>query len=421
MGSTSFVIASTMPTSSIATEFTLFPSASRPMDLSEIRPVGSHAVANSSASCASAGADLGWQVACQIGVEVASPLTMALDRVRALQATGQIDRHGLQALHDELELARRASMVGQQITRLAQGGIQQQHETVSLAQVLRDVLSQRAEDLAARGIGVKQILRPAEIIVDASLLSAFMHAVLDWSLRHARTPVEFRLDMKTWPVHARFTCTFGHLPADQAAALVDAPARDTAAPHARIGALDCLAWCLLEHLAVTMQLPLERVDTAAATTLTVEFPHTANDSLEGASAIEIDSAFALSGDSRPLSGSHVLVIATRRDVRNQIRQAVAHMGLMLDFVTSIEAALEFCQQGLPHAIIYEAAAYDRSLERFRDDVSRLGDPPAWIEITEQGEAFEVSSFGGTSMARVGRDAILSSLPSALMFELARGH
>lgn len=391
------------------------------MDLSEIRPVGSHAAANTSAACGSPGADLGWRVASQIGIEVAAPLTTALDRVRALHSTGQIDRLGLQALLDELQQARRASIVGQQITRLAQGGIQQQHETVSLAQVLRDVLSQRAEDLAARGIGVKQVLRTAEIIVDASLLSAFMHAVLDWSLRHARTPVDFRLDMKTWPVHARFTCHFGHLPADQAAALNDEPPRETAVPHARAEALDCLSWCLLEHLAMTMQLPLQRVDTAAVTTLTVEFPHTANDSLEGASAIEIDSAFALSGDSRPLSGSHVLVIATRRDVRNQIRHAVAHMGLLLDFVTSIEAALEFCHQGLPHAIVYEAAAYDRSLERFRDDVSQLGDPPAWIEITEQGEAFEVSSFGGTSMARVGRDAILSSLPSALMFELARGH
>lgn len=390
------------------------------MDLSELNPVESPSGASAGIGSGSANAGMGWYVASQMGIEVASPLTTALDRVRQLQTTGQIDRQGLHALHEELLQARRASIVGQQITRLAQGGIQQQHETVSLTQVLRDVLSQRTQDLAARGIGVKQVLRPAEVIVDASLLSAFLHAVLDWGLRHARTPVEFRLDMKPWPVHARFTCRFGHLPADQAAALGERTTRGASIAPSHLEALDCLSWRLLEHLALTMQLPLERADTAGETTLTVEFPHTANDSLEGASAIEIDSAFALSGDSRPLSGSHVLVIANRRDVRNQIRHSVAHMGLMLDFVTSIESALEFCQHGVPHAIIYEAESCDRSFERLRGDVAQLGGTPAWIEITEHGEAFEVSSFGGTSMARVGRDAITSSLPSALMFELARG-
>jgi CheY-like chemotaxis protein len=390
------------------------------MDLSELKPVGSQTSAVHPSIASGLHDELGWRVAAQIGSEVASPLTMAIERVQSLQATGQIDRQGLRALLDEMMQARRASIVGQQITRLANGGIQQQHETVSLAQVLRDVLAQRADDLAARGIAIKQVLRPAEVIVDASLLSALLHAVLDWSLRHARTPVEFRLDMRTWPVHARFACRFGHLPPDQVAGADTASSRSTPAAPRHLESLDCLSWRLLEHLALTMQLPLERVDGVGDTVLTLEFPHTANDSLEGASAIEIDSAFALSGDSRALSGSHVLVIATRRDVRNQIRQAVSHMGLMLDFVTSIEAALEFCQQGLPHAIICEAAAYDRSLEQFRHDVARLGTPPAWIEITELGEAFEVSSFGGTAMARVGRDAITSSLPSALMFELARG-
>jgi CheY-like chemotaxis protein len=390
------------------------------MDLSELNPAGSSAAVSAVIGPASNESSLGWSVASQIGVEVASPLTAALDRVRKLQATGQIDRQGLQALHEELLQARRASIVGQQITRLAQGGIQQQHETVSLAQVLRDVLSQRTQDLAARGIGVKQVIRSAEVVVDATLLSAFLHAVLDWGLRHARTPIEFRLDMKTWPVHARFACHFGHLPADQAAELSERPTRGAPGTPMHLEELDCLSWRLLEHLALTMQLPLERSDAAGETTLTVEFPHTANDSLEGASAIEVDSAFALSGDSRPLSGSHVLVIANRRDVRNQIRHAVAHMGLMLDFVTSIESALEFCQHGIPQAIIYEAQSCDRSFDHLREDVARLGGTPAWIEITEHGEAFEVSSFGGTSMARVGRDAITSSLPSALMFELACG-
>jgi hypothetical protein len=169
-----------------------------------------------------------------------------------------------------------------------------------------------------------------------------------------------------------------------------------------------------------MQLPIERQDAGGTTELTVEFPHTANDSLEGASSFDVSSGFALANEARPLAGSHVLVMSLRRDLRNQIRQAVAHMGLTLDFVTSTDAAREFCQQGLPHAIVYESAIYDSAFDRLRNDIRQQCPELAWIEVTEQGEAFEISSFGGMSMARVGRDAIATSLPSALMFELAKG-
>jgi hypothetical protein len=388
------------------------------MDLSELKPAGSHAPAAARNDTAASERDMAWGLASQIGIEVAVPLTAALDRVRALQTTGRIDRPGLHALHEELQQARRASIVGQQITRLAQGGIQQQHEALNLTQVLREVLVQREPDLAARGLTVRQVLKPAEVIADASMLSALIHAMFDWGLKHARTPVEVRLDMKPWPVHARVVCRFGHVPADQAVPIGPA-ARGPIAPS-RVEALDCLSWRLLEHIAFTMQLPLERNDASTDTTMTIEFPHTASDSLGGAMATGIDKCFALSSDARPLSGSHVLVIATRRDVCNQVRHAVSQMGLVLDFVSSVEAARELCQQGMPQAIIYESQTCDRNFDDLRNDIQQHGNGLAWIEITDHGEAFEVSSFGGSSMARVGRDAITTSLPSALMFELATG-
>jgi hypothetical protein len=388
------------------------------MDLSELNSARSQTPDTARTEVAVPERDMAWGLASQIGIEVAAPLTVALDRVRELQATGRIDRPGLHALHEELQQARRASMVGQQITRLARGGIQQEHETLNLTQALRDVLTQREQDLAARGLAVKEVLQPAEVVVDASLLFALIHALFDWSLGHARTPVEIRLDMKPWPVKARIVCRFGHVPADQVTADRNT-ARQPAAPS-RTEALDCLSWRLLEHLAYTMQLPLERVDTSGNTSMTIEFPHTANVSLEGASAVEVDNAIASSGTTRPLSGSHILVIAAGRDVCNQVRHAVSQMGLPLDFVTTVDAAREFCQQRLPHAIIYESQAHDRNFDQLRSDIQQQASGLAWIEITEHGEAFEVSSFGGSSMARVGRDAITTSLPSALMFELAKG-
>lgn len=389
------------------------------MDLSELTnsPTPGQPASAPPASHACDTGDAAWQLACQIGIEVAAPLTQALERALELQSTGRIDRPGLHALVSQIEQARRASMVGQQIARLAQGGTQQQHETLNLTQALRDVLAQRQDELDSRGVVVKQVLKPAEVIVDASLLSALLHAVLDWALRHACSSVDIQLDMKAWPAHARLACRFDHLPADRVAARMSGRA---AAAQPGAAALDSLPWQLLLQLARTMQLPIERHDIGGGTTLTLEFPHTANDSLNGASSFDVSSGFSLAGESRPLAGSHLLVIAVHREVRNQVRQAVAHMGLTLDFVSGVDAAREFCHQGLPNAIVYESALYDSAFDRLRTDIRQQCPELAWIEITEQGESFEISSFGGMSMARVGRDAIGTSLPSALMFELARG-
>ena len=103
-----------------------------------------------------------------------------------------------------------------------------------------------------------------------------------------------------------------------------------------------------------MGLPIHRQDDATQTTLTIEFPRTANDEISGVSTMEIDEGFAPSSNSKPLAGSHVLVVASRREVRVQIRDALRNMGLIIDFVNSVDEASEFCREGLPHAIVIES-------------------------------------------------------------------
>jgi hypothetical protein len=387
------------------------------MDLSELKstrtadkPESLEPVSNQLERCNEA-----WGLATQIAAEVASALTPALDGLRQMQATGRIDRAGLHALVDRIEQARHASMLGQQVARLAQGGIQQQPEALNLTHALRDVLAQRQDELNARGLAVKQLLRPAEVVVDATLLSALLNTLLDWSLRHACTPVDIRLDTKAWPAHARLVCHYGHTPQDQVQ-----PTRSAAIGGQRGAALNCLSWRLLMQLARAMPLHVDRVDTENDTSLTLEFPHTAMDRLQGATSIEWNSGLAVSDDTRPHADTQVLVIAVRREVLNQVSQTVLQMRLRLESVSSVSAAREFCQQGLPQAIIYESMLYDSAFDRLRNDIKQQCPELAWVEIVEQGDAFEISSFGGMSMARVGRDAIASSLPSALMFELDRG-
>jgi len=347
-----------------------------------------------------------------IGAEVAGPLTAALERIHALTTTGVIDRESLKFLREEVEQARRAGLLGQQITRLASGRLRQSHERLQLATTLKGVLAHRNRETLARGIVLKPVLKAVEVIVDASLLFTLLNSVLDWALCNARSQIQFTIDIMPWPAHARLVCEFAQRQFDGADhATPDAPSSE---------GLNALNWRMLEQTATTMGVPLHRDEHDGSTTLTVEFPRTAHDEMEGVSTIEFDDGFAPSTNSKPLAGNQVLVVSSRREMRVLIREALRNMGLVIDFVNSVDEAVDFCRDGLPHAIIIEAIQNGERFARFRDEITAEVPEFAFIEIIEEGAEFEMSGFSGSRMARVGRDVIGSSLPSALMFELSKG-
>jgi hypothetical protein len=347
-----------------------------------------------------------------VGSEIAMPLTAALERINALTTTGKIDRAGLRALREEVEAARQAGMIAQQLARFASGRLHQSHERLPLAETLKTVLNHRARETHARGVTIKPTLKPADVVVDASLLFSLLNTMLDWAIVHARSQIEFAIDIKSWPAHARLTCRFAHRPADE---LDDGAATPQPMPQ-----LESLGWRMLEQTAWTMGLPLTRTVHAGDIAVTLEFPRTANDEMEGVTSIEIDQGFALSTNSRPLAGSHVLVVASRREMRVRLRDAIRHMGLIVDLVASVEEAADFVHEGLPHAIIVEGILKGERLRQLRAEICAEVPEFPFIEIAEEGSAFEMSGFGGTtSMGLVGRDAIESALPSVLMFELSR--
>jgi len=343
----------------------------------------------------------------QIGAEIAAPLTAALERVNTLTSTGRIDRQSLRDLRLEVEAARQAGMIGQQLTRFASGRLRQSHERLQLADVMNNVLAHRGRETQARGIVLKPSLKPAEIIVDASLLFSLLNSMLDWAIANAHSQIELAIDIKQWPARAQLHCRFANRPAEEAQAGLP--------PHG----LDSLAWRLLEQTAWTMALTVERKDHAGITALLIEFPHTVSSEIEGVSALEINEGFAPSSNSQPLAGSHVLVIASRREMRLQIRDALRNMSLIVDFVNSVDEAVSFCRDGLPHAIIIESIQNGERFAAFREDISDEVPGFVFIEIIEEGSTFQMSGFDGPSIARVGRDVIASSLPSALIFELSK--
>jgi hypothetical protein len=346
----------------------------------------------------------------QVGGEVAGPLTTAVERLNELAATGRIDRPSLRALRNEVEAARRAAMIGQQLARYASGRVRQSHERVDLAQAVRDAATQRGPDADARGLQLRQVLRPVEVIVDPTLLFALLQSTLDWTLALSRSPIELRLERKAWPAHARLTVRFTHRPADEVP--------EAHAPG-NVTAIDTLPWRLAQQIAWSMGLTVERHDDASESLLALEFPRTVNEDLAGASVIELDTGLPSAFDSKPLAGSHVLVVAPRRDMRQRILGAVGSMGLIVDFATSVEEAQEFCTGGLPHAIVYASALGGARFESLKEAIRREAPEFVFIEVAEEGHGFEVSGFNGAASARVGFEAIESGLPSALMFELSK--
>jgi CheY-like chemotaxis protein len=349
----------------------------------------------------------------QLGCEVARSLSAAVERVTALAATGRIDRSSLRALREEVDQARRAGIIGQQIGRLASGKVRVTRERIDLTGLLVEALRQHKREIEARGFEVRQFFAQAEVMTDATLGFALLQSVLDWALEHAVSRIDLKLDIKPWPTHARLSCSFTH------GAMHHPAAGDASLLEADGACLETMSWCLVQQTAAVLGLVMYSHDTRDRTTLTLEFTDTVVPRIDGLSISELEDPSQHARNSQPLAGRHALVVASRRETRGLVRDALRPMGLMIDFVNSVEEAIEFCRDGLPHAVVYEAALTGERFEKLRADMLAEVPTMAFVQIAETGRAFEVLNLGSHQFASVGRDALLESLPAAMMFELAR--
>jgi CheY-like chemotaxis protein len=349
----------------------------------------------------------------QLGGEVAATLSSALERVAELAATGRIDKSGLRLLREEIDHARRAGIMGQQLVRLGSGQMQLAPERLDLTSMLREALMQRGREIEARGIQVRQTFAAAEVRSDATLLFSLLQTVLDWSFEHAVSRIDIGLEVKNWPEQAHLVSTFAHRPADEAHAV------EAAFAGAEEAALNTMSWRLLQQTATALGLPLERRDTPGRTEMTLQFPETLAPSLGGFQLSSDDQPATPVRNEFPLAGRHVIVLAARREVRNTVRESLRQMGMVVDFVTSVQQAQELVREAMPHALVYEASLAGDAFERLRTELMAEAPKLAFICIAEQGRAFEVLNVGGRQVASVGRDAVVESLPAALMFELTR--
>lgn len=346
----------------------------------------------------------------QLGSEVATALSAALETVNALATTGKIGRKGLRELRENIELARRVSIMGQQVNRLASGRVRQNVERVDLTSLIWEALVQHKRQIESLGFEVRQVLGPAQVMADPTLMFSMVETLMEWCFEHSRSAIDLRVDLNEWPVFARLACSFRYLDNDQ-----------TEPGLATLGSspLESMSWRLLQQAARTMELPLKLDDDGAHARLSIEFPRTVNDPSETAALRDRPDAERMGLNSKPLAGSHLLVLAARRETRALVRDAIRHMGLMVDFVTSVEEAREFCNGGMPHAMLHESALGGERFERLRMDL--LSEMPhlAFIELAEDGQGMESRTVGNRQFSRVSRAAVIESLPAALMFELSR--
>ena len=341
-------------------------------------------------------------VMARIAAEVSVPLTTALDRVLSLARSGHIDRAGLQSLRDEIDGARRVGLRGQQIARIASGEVKPAIERIDLARLLSEVLTDRATRAASRAVDSRQSLAAAEVMGDASLMHALLQAAADWSAGLARAAVEWQLDLKPWPVRARVQCRFPHGAADRSAAQADPP--------------DTLDWLLLQYIAHIAGVIVQRDDGASHTTLVLEFVSTVSNTLEGASAIELDA----DSTAAPLApGSQVLVLAARPDTRAQVRAALPGHDLIIDHVPTVAAACQYCEDGVPQVLLFEASFGGAPLRALCDQLQAVSPGVALIEIVPSWQGCEMGDSTGDRLTRVGAEGMRQMLPSVVLLELAR--
>ena len=184
---------------------------------------------------------------------------------------------------------------------------------------------------------------------------------------------------------------------------------------------DSLAWQLLLLTAQVMGVTIEREITSNGETMVLmEFARTVK-RLEGLTAVEMDASgnSSFHNGTKPMAGMRILLISNDSIVRAEVDEAGRLLGLLVDKVPSVEQAHRYVKLGMPHLVIIDERLNDDSFGRLQNDITSTDPNLGFIEIADESNTFEISSWMSDSMTRVSRDVMRAHLPSVLTLELAR--
>lgn len=325
----------------------------------------------------------------QVAAEVAAPLTLALERIRALQADAGADAEQLRALHAEVAQARQIGILGQQIARLASGTVRQVLEPVDLAGLLRELLEEQRQDGPAATLHEK--LEAATVVADSGLLGALMRSAVDWCSQIAVSPIDLMLQARPATMQAVLSCRFVRRTATH----------DNGEP---------LSWHLMHFAAAPLGARVDAEDGSEHATLRITIDRLVPPALPGQ---------ASAADIRLLAGCQLLVVSNDRDIRHQVRRAVQGLDLLVDYVTSVDAASDYCDEGLPQAVVYASMLAGPSMTRLRHRLAQTPGAPPFIEISPDHDGYEPPAAGERPVRRVVIDELSQALPAALVIEMTR--
>lgn len=340
----------------------------------------------------------------QFGAELAEPINTMHNIVQDFNQSRHMSHAQMVLLVSSVEAALNVTRQSQQIARLAEGRLRQSHERIRLDELLHQTLTELSPALQARGVEIHRNIKPVEIIIDPGLLSSLVEAALTWGCSQGKRVV-VSLGIKNWPEHGMLAIKASNPPG-------------SLAPPANA---DTLAWQMLVLTAQVMGVTLEREITAnGEAMLLMEFARTVKQ-LEGLTAVEMDA----SGDSsfhngtKPMAGMRLLLISNDPMVRAEVDEAGRLLGLMVDKVPSVEQAGRYVKLGMPHLVIIDERLNDDSFIRLQNEITSTDPNLGFIEIADESNTFEISSWMSDSMTRVSRDVMRAQLPSVLTLELAR--
>jgi len=343
------------------------------------------------------------ELAGELGAEVATSLSQALQRLDDILSSGRVGRPDLNALREEIERARQVAMLGQQLSRIASGLVQQSPELFDLPAILRRVLRQRRDDLVRQGFELQLHLRAATVAVDASLLFALLKNLVDWALAHCNVPVPvLRLATETqaWPAHAQLR--------------VEVQRQADERPGSA-ASLDTLSWRGVQQAAAALGVQLRREDTGRLLRVTLTFAERGQrwPQLDGAAI-----AGAANAAAATLEGSVVIAGTQRPDLMAAVHGCLVPLGARVHAAADAQAVRALHQRELAEVLVLDAA-----LPQARELAQALhagAGGPALVLIDDVAAGVHVMGTARGEWTRVGRDTVGHDLPVALR-QLRPGH
>jgi CheY-like chemotaxis protein len=346
-----------------------------------------------------------------LGQELAQPLSDMQSALQDIETNKNFTRDDFNRLSASIKSARKLAMQSQQIARLAGGRLRQSHENLKLDAMVLAAMQERSREFRKKGIEIFQRIRPVEVIVDAGLLHSLIDAAFDWAAGLG-SKLTVTLEMQNWPEHGLLTFKTKRAVSGRT---IDSQANETEGDPSR----DSVGWYLISEIAQAMGLLVNRTSSDQETRLVVEFSRTVK-RLEGLTVVEMESGpESLYGNSRPMSGSRILLITDDVRLQLEVRQICTGTGMVLDSVANASHAVRFCEMESPTLVIIDEYMRDPVFEQLHQDLRNRDPNFPFIEIAATPNTFEMAGWTSESMSRLSKDALQMHLATILAAELTK--